>query len=71
MYKIEGPEDGGKAPKGPNFGLIVVLFGVTILLGLAITLLVTGRLERMIHVVHPDAHPSSRLVVRSGGIEAA
>ena len=26
MYKIEGPEDGGVAPKGPNFLLVVILF---------------------------------------------
>jgi hypothetical protein len=71
MYKIEGPEDGGKAPKGPNFLLIVVLFGVTIVIGFAIALLVTGHIGRSIHVVHPDSHPSSRLSVPSDGSEAA
>jgi hypothetical protein len=71
MYKIEGPEDGGKAPKGPNFLLILVLFGVTILIGLTIALVMTGRVGRSIHAVHPDSHPSSRLSVPSDGSEAA
>jgi len=63
MYKIEGPEDGGKAPKGPNFLLIVILFGVTIGICFVIALLVTGRFGRLIHPTHPDRHPTSRLVV--------
>jgi hypothetical protein len=71
MYKIEGPEDGGKAPKGPNFLLIVILFGVTILIGLVVALLVTGRIGRSIHVVHPDQHPTSRLVVWGSLTESA
>lgn len=71
MYKIEGPEDGGKAPNGPNFLLIVALAGVTIVIGLAIALLVVGRIGRSMHVVHPDAHPNSRLVLRHSGSEAA
>jgi hypothetical protein len=71
MYKIEGPEDGGKAPKGPNFLLIVALFGVTVLIGFAIAMLVTGHLSRSIHVVHPDAHPTSQLIVAPDRTEAA
>jgi hypothetical protein len=66
MYKIEGPEDGGKAPNGPNFLLVVALFGVVIAIGFAIALMVTGHLSRSIHVVHPDAHPVSQLVCGSG-----
>jgi hypothetical protein len=70
MYKIEGPEDGGKAPNGPNFLLIVVLFGVTILIGLAIALMATGHLSRLIHVVHPDAHPTSQVIAGPSRSEA-
>jgi hypothetical protein len=57
MYKIEGPEDGGKWPNGPNFLLIVALFGVAIVvcLGLAYFLL-----PQFAHFFHP-LHPKSRL----------
>jgi hypothetical protein len=63
MYKIEGPEDGGKAPNGPNFLLIVVLFLATILVGFVVALVVTGRVGRLIHPLQPDRHPTSQLVM--------
>ncbi|HEV2645999.1 MAG TPA: hypothetical protein VGU46_06505 [Acidobacteriaceae bacterium] len=63
MYKIEGPEDGGKAPNGPNFVLIVALSLGAILVCFGIALLVTGRAGRLIHPVRPDPHPTSRLVM--------
>jgi hypothetical protein len=63
MYTIEGPEDGGKAPNGPNFGLIVTLFCVTIVIGLGLALLFIPSLARTLHVVHPDRHPTSQLVL--------
>jgi hypothetical protein len=71
MYKIEGPEDGGKAPNGPNFLLIVTLFGVAILVCFVIALVVTGRVGRLIHPVRPDHHPTSQLVMGSAARELA
>jgi hypothetical protein len=61
MYKIEGPEDGGKAPNGPNFLLIVVLSLAAILVFFAIALVATGRMGRLIHPLHPDRHATSQL----------
>jgi hypothetical protein len=61
MYKIEGQEDGGKAPNGPNFKLIVILFGVAILVCFVAALLFAGDGGRQIHAVHPDRHPTSQL----------
>lgn len=61
MYRIEGPEDGGKAPNGPNFSLIVVLFGIAILAFLAIGLVASGHAGKLVHVVRPDQHPTSQL----------
>jgi hypothetical protein len=66
MYKIEGPEDGGKAPNGPNFLLIVCLFGAAILVCFGLALLFIPRFSRMIRPVNPDRHPTSRLVVGTG-----
>jgi hypothetical protein len=67
MYKIEGPEDGGKWPKGPNFPLIVALFGVTILICLGLACLLIPEFGRHIHVVHPDPHPTSQLLLGHAG----
>jgi hypothetical protein len=62
MYRIESPEDGGKAPNGPNFLLIVALFGVTILICLALACLFIPEFGRFIHAVKPDHHPTSQIV---------
>jgi hypothetical protein len=62
MYTIEGPEDGGKAPNGPNFLLIVALFCVTILAGFGLAYLFIPSFGHMIHVVHSGGHPTSLLV---------
>jgi hypothetical protein len=67
MYKIEGPEDGGKSPNGPNFLLIVILSLVTILIGFAIALVMTGRVGRLIHPLRSDHHPEARLVTGQSG----
>jgi hypothetical protein len=56
MYRIESPEDGGRAPNGPNFLLIVVLFGVTILVCLGLAYLFIPELGHFIHSVKPDHH---------------
>jgi hypothetical protein len=71
MYKIEGPEDGGKPGKGPNFLLIVTLFGVTMLVIFVVALLVTGDFGKFIHAVHPDHHQTSQLVAAPTGRELA
>jgi len=63
MYKIEGPEDGGKAPNGPNFLLIVCLFGAAILVCFGLAFLFIPSFARMIRPVNPDNHPTSRLVM--------
>ena len=65
MYKIEGPADGGKAPNGPNFLLIVCLFGAAILVCFGLAFLFIPSFARMIRPVHPDLHPTSRLVVNA------
>ena len=72
MYKIESPEDGGKAPNGPNFLLIVILFGVSILvvLGLAY-LFIPSAAGYMRNIVHPDRHSTSELRVAPGSCEIA
>jgi hypothetical protein len=62
MYRIESPEDGGKAPNGPNFLLIVALFGVTILICLALACLFIPEFGHFIHAVKPDHHPTSQVV---------
>jgi hypothetical protein len=62
MYRIESPEDGGNAPNGPNFLLIVVLFGVTILVCLGLACLFIPELGHFIHAVKPDHHPTSQVV---------
>jgi hypothetical protein len=59
MYKIEGPEDGGKWPNGPNFLLIVALFGLGILVCFGLAFLVLPHVGHFFHVVHPQAHPTS------------
>jgi hypothetical protein len=56
MYRIESPEDGGRAPNGPNFLLIVVLFGVAILVCLGLAYLFIPELGHFIHSVKPDHH---------------
>ena len=58
MYKIEGPEDGGKWPKGPNFLMIVALFGVTIAICFGLALLLIPQFGQHIHMVHPH-HPQT------------
>jgi hypothetical protein len=55
MYRIEGPEDGGKAPNGPNFLLIVVLFVVTILVGFGLALLFVPEFGHFIHALRPKS----------------
>ncbi len=65
MYRIEGPEDGGKAPHGPNFKLVVILFGVTIFVVFVVALFFVRDGGRFIHAVRPDKDPNSKLVVRS------
>jgi hypothetical protein len=59
MYRIEGPEDGGKWPKGPNFGLIVTLFGVAIVVIFLMVYLFLPELAQFFHPLHPHAHPTS------------
>ena len=61
MYKIEGPEDGGKAPNGPNFLLIVGLFGAAIAVCFVLALLLIPDFGRHIHMIRPDHHPTSQL----------
>ena len=55
MYKIEGPEDGGKAPNGPNFPLIVVLFLVTILVCFGLALVFVPEFGHFIHALRPKS----------------
>ncbi len=59
MYRIEGPEDGGRWPNGPNFGLIVVLFGVAIIVCFLLAYLLLPGFAQFFHPVHPHAHPTS------------
>jgi ABC-type branched-subunit amino acid transport system permease subunit len=66
MYKIESPEDGGKAPNGPNFMLIVVLFTVAIAVCFGIAYLVIPEFGRYIHAVRPDHHATSQVTLRQG-----
>jgi hypothetical protein len=61
MYKIESAEDGGKAPKGPNFPLIVILFAVAILVILGVALLMIPDLARYIHPFKPTRNQTSSL----------
>jgi hypothetical protein len=63
MYRVEGPEDGGKWPKGPNFLLIVALFGVTIAVCFILALLLIPDFGRHIRMVHPHQPATSRLVL--------
>jgi hypothetical protein len=65
MYTIEGPEDGGKAPKGPNFLLIVALAGVAIFVVLGLAMLFVPDAMHRLRLVHPDPHPTSQ--VRGAG----
>ncbi|MGD0799130.1 MAG: hypothetical protein ABR910_15555 [Acidobacteriaceae bacterium] len=55
MYKIEGPEDGGKAPNGPNFGLVVILFVVTILVCLGLAILFIPAFGHFLHALRPKS----------------
>ncbi len=67
MYKIESPEDGGKAPNGPNFLLVVVLFFVMILVGLGLAyVFIPSAAGWMRHIARPNAHPNSELRVAPG-----
>jgi len=59
MYRIEGPKDGGKWPNGPNFLLIVALFGVAIVVGLLLAYLLLPHFAQYFHPLHPNAHPAS------------
>jgi len=59
MYTIEGPEDGGKWPNGPNFLLIVGLFGVTIVACLVLAYFLIPEFGQYIHAIHPRAHMTS------------
>jgi len=59
MYKIEGPEDGGKWPNGPNFLLIVALFGAGILVCFALAFLLIPHVGQYFHVIHPHLHAAS------------
>jgi hypothetical protein len=63
MYRVEGPEDGGKWPKGPNFLLIVALFGVTIAVCFVLALLLIPDFGRHIHMVHPHQPATSSLIL--------
>jgi len=67
MYTIESPEDGGKAPNGPNFGLIVALACVAILVCLGLAFLLIPSAARLIHPAHPDPHPTSWVMGRGDG----
>jgi hypothetical protein len=72
MYKIESPEDGGKAPNGPNFLLIVVLFMVMIVVGLGLAFVFIPSAARMMrHISRPDPHPTSELRVAPGNYRIA
>ena len=62
MNKIGGREVGGRPP-GPNFGLIVALAGVFIIVGILIAYLFAGDFAKHIHAIHPDKHPTSQLVM--------
>jgi hypothetical protein len=64
MYKVEGPKDGGTPGKGPNFPLIVALFGATMLVIFVVALLVTGSFGKLIHPAHTDRHPTSELILQ-------
>ena len=63
MYRIEGPEDGGKAPNGPNFLLIVGVFLAAIAACFVLALLLIPAFGRHIHMIRPDKHPTSQLLV--------
>jgi hypothetical protein len=56
MYRIEGPEDGGKWPNGPRFGLIVVLFGVAIVVCLLLACLLLPHFAVLFHFPHTSQH---------------
>jgi len=71
MYKIESSEDGGKAPNGPNFLLIVGLFCAVIVLGFGVAFLMIPDFAKRIHLVHPDVHPTSQLVLAAHDGRAA
>jgi hypothetical protein len=71
MYEIEGPEDGGKAPKGPNFLLIVCLFCAAILVCFGLAFLFIPSFARMIRPVNPDHHPTSYLVMAAADCSVA
>ena len=59
MYRIEGPEDGGKWPNGPNFLLIVGLFGVAIVVCLVLAYFMLPAFGHLFHPAHPNSHPTS------------
>jgi hypothetical protein len=55
MYRIEGPEDGGKAPNGPNFMLIVILSGVTMLVCFVLALIFIPEFGHFILTMRPKS----------------
>ncbi|HWB32220.1 MAG TPA: hypothetical protein VG714_03510 [Acidobacteriaceae bacterium] len=57
MYQIEGPQDGGKWPNGPNFLLIVALFGAAILVCFGLAFLLIPHLGSYFHAVRHYPHP--------------
>ena len=61
MYKIESPEDGGKAPNGPNFPLILALFCITLLVGLGLAYLFIPSAAGLMHILKPNNHRTSEL----------
>lgn len=59
------------APKKPNFLLILILSGVTlIVLFLAAYLLLSDEGKKLLPGLHPDAHPTSYLLPSSSAINA-
>jgi hypothetical protein len=53
------------APKKPNFLLILILFGSSILIIFLLALIFLHFDKRHLGLRHNDAHPSSRLVLPS------
>ena len=56
-----------KRPNKPNFLLVVILSGVTILILFAVAyLLLSDTGKRLLPRLHPDAHPTSYVVPATG-----
>jgi hypothetical protein len=60
MSEPTSTADYRKYPKGPNFGLIVVLFGITIIVILAGAWLLIGRKGKKLLPEAHTSHPTSQ-----------